>query len=189
MKLIFGLGNPGKEYNKTRHNVGFMILDYFLGEVKWQKKHESLFFEMQINEEKVVFIKPQTYMNLSGKSVLRFIKYYKVPLENILVIHDDLDLDVGRYKIKTDSGSGGNNGINSIIEHLKTKKFSRLKVGISNNKLVDTRDFVLSKFNKTEMLELENIFEKAKNIIKTFCESDIEGVLDRLSIEEKNEIS
>ena len=105
MKLVVGLGNPGKEYDKTRHNIGFMVLDDYLGNVKWSNKFNSLYYESVINQEKVLFIKPLTYMNNSGKAVGEFVRYFNIDMKDILVIQDDLDLNVGDYKLKCHSSS------------------------------------------------------------------------------------
>ena len=110
MKLIVGLGNPGKEYENTRHNIGFMVLDYFPGNNNWQEKFEALYHDEVINGEKVLFIKPLTYMNLSGNSVIKFANYFNISTDDILVIHDDLDLSVGKYRLKYKSSCGGHKG-------------------------------------------------------------------------------
>lgn len=168
MKLIVGLGNCGNEFNYTRHNVGFMILDSYLGKVKWKTKNEALFYEKIINDEKYIFVKPLTYMNLSGNAVIKYVNYYNIHIEDILVIHDDLDLDLGKIRLKRNSSSGGHNGIKSIISCLHTQNFKRLKIGISNDKTKDTKDFVLGKFSKNEISILNENLDKCFNIIEDF---------------------
>lgn len=168
MKLIVGLGNPGKEYLKTRHNIGFMCLDNILGDVKWKEKFNSLFFEIKESDEKIIYLKPQTYMNLSGNSVAAFLNFYKIDIEDVLIIHDDLDLAVGDFRMKTDSGSGGHNGLNSIIECLGTKKFNRLKIGISNKKEIETKDYVLGMFTKKEEAEIKKVLDISQRIVNDF---------------------
>ena len=121
MKLIIGLGNPGKEYENTRHNIGFMVLDNYLKDSSWQKKYNALYTTEIINNEKVIFVKPETYMNLSGNSVIEFINFYKIENKDILVIHDDLDLPFGKIRVKTNSSAGGHNGIKSIINRIDRK--------------------------------------------------------------------
>ena len=150
MKLIIGLGNPGKDYQNTRHNVGFLVLDGYLNASDWKEKFNALYHEERINGEKVIFVKPLTYMNLSGDAVVKYVNYYDVNIEDILVVHDDLDLPFSTYKLKKNSSAGGHNGIKDIINCLGTKEFLRLKIGISKNNNVDTRDFVLGKFSKKE---------------------------------------
>ena len=118
MKLIVGLGNPGKEYENTRHNIGFMILDNYLKDAVWTNKYKGLVTTLNINNDKVIFLKPVTYMNLSGESVREIVNFYKINIEDILIIHDDLDLSLGKIRIKKNSSDGGHNGIKSIINNL-----------------------------------------------------------------------
>lgn len=177
MKLIIGLGNPGKDYQNTRHNIGFMVIDNYLGNVSFQKKFNAEYYETNINNEKVLFIKPLTFMNLSGNAVGEFVRFYKVDLSDILVIHDDLDLSVGKYKVKTNSSSGGHNGIKSIISALNSENFARLKIGISNNKDIDTKDYVLGRFSKEEINTYENLYPEFNNIINDFLKYSIEKVM------------
>lgn len=177
MKLVVGLGNPGREYKNTRHNIGFMLLDNYLGKVDWKTKSETYFYQTEIKKKQVIFIKPLTYMNLSGLAVKKIVNFYKIGIEDILVIQDDLDMEVGTYKIKRNSSAGGHNGIKSIINELNTDAFLRLKVGIGKNKNIPTDKYVLSKFN-TE--ELENIMKNKdifNEIIDSFILSGIESTL------------
>ena len=145
MKLIVGLGNPDKEYDKTRHNVGFMVIDNYLGSVNWSNKFNALYCEKVINGEKIIFVKPLTYMNNSGNAVGEFVRYFNIDNKDILVIQDDLDLNVGDYKLKMHSSSGGHNGIKSIIASLGNQDFPRLKVGIGSVKKDEVIDYVLGK--------------------------------------------
>ena len=167
MKLVVGLGNPGKEYDGTRHNIGYYILDNYLNNVLWQEKFDGLFFCKNYELDKVLFFKPLTYMNNSGSAVFKITNYYKINPDDILVIHDDLDLKFGTYKIKFDSSSGGHNGVKSIIKELNTQKFWRLKIGISNNKQ-NVREYVLGKFKIEEKESLKNQIVKYNNIIDCF---------------------
>lgn len=178
MKLIIGLGNPGKEYENTRHNIGFMVIDNYLKNVTWQKKYNALYTPEIINNEKVIFIKPVTYMNLSGNSVIEFVNFYKVEPKDILVIHDDLDLPFGKIRIKVNSSAGGHNGIKSIINRLGTNNFARLKIGISHNTNGDTKDFVLGKFSKEQQEELEKLYPITKKVIGAFIKYDINKVMN-----------
>ena len=157
MKLIFGLGNPGSEYANTRHNIGFIMLDDYIGEYKWSKKFNGLYIEKNINGEKYVFVKPLSFMNLSGGVVSSFVNYYKVSYKDIIVIHDDLDLPVGKIRIKVNSSAGGHNGVKDIIKSLNTQEFMRIKVGISNNKNIDTKDYVLGNFSKSDLKIIKDI--------------------------------
>ncbi len=178
MKIIVGLGNPGKNYSDTRHNVGYLVLDNFLGDVKWKSKFNAEYYEDNINGEKVLFVKPLTYMNLSGDAVVQFVKYYDIDLSDILVIQDDLDLEFGTYKIKTNSSDGGHNGIKSIINRLGSKDFARLKVGISNNKEIDTKDYVLGSFSKGDLDKFKNMQETFNKIIKCFVKDGIDRTMN-----------
>lgn len=177
MKLIVGLGNPGKEYENTRHNVGFMVLNYFPGNNLWQEKFDALYREEVINSEKVIFIKPLTYMNLSGNSVIKFVDFYKIDANDILIIQDDMDLPVGKYRLKYTSSCGGHNGMRSIINVLGTDSVPRLKIGISKSNLDSTKDYVLSKFNKVDLKVLTSNFDIYKKIIIEFINSNIDQVM------------
>ena len=176
MKLIVGLGNPGNEYSKTRHNIGFQLLDYIVSqnglEFKSDKKFNAECATYMVGAEKVHLIKPLSYMNLSGTVVSRYANFYNIEPSDILVIQDDLDMDFGKVRILYDSTSGGHNGIKNIIECLGTKEFTRLKIGISNNKNYDTKDYVLGKFSKEESDVLSNIYSNLEHIIDDFISLD-----------------
>ncbi|HPI67436.1 MAG TPA: aminoacyl-tRNA hydrolase [bacterium] len=172
MFLIIGLGNPGKKYEKNRHNSGFMAVDFVLDKkTKWieNKKLKSLIKEMEINEQKVVLVKPQTFMNNSGVAVLALTKKYKIKPENIIMVYDELDLPFGTIRVKLGGSAAGHNGIKSIIEKLGTDKFWRIRIGISNEKreVVPADKFVLANFSKEELKDLkEKILLKAMEEIK-----------------------
>ncbi|MDD6879065.1 MAG: aminoacyl-tRNA hydrolase [bacterium] len=154
MKLIVGLGNPTKEYENTRHNIGFMFLDNYAkknGLNINREKFNGLYNIMTKNNQSIILLKPQSYMNLSGEVIKKYIDYYKIKIDDILIISDDLDLPVGKYKLKYKGSSGGHNGLKNIEINLKTNEFKRLKIGISNNKLMDTKDYVLGKINNDEL--------------------------------------
>lgn len=158
MKLIVGLGNPGREYEVTRHNIGFQIIDQYankLGISITKSKFNGLYTETVINSEKVILLKPQSYINLSGEVIRKFVDFYKIPIDDILIIHDDLDLPVGTFKIKQKGSSGGHNGLKNIELHLGTQEYKRIKIGISNNKNMDTKDYVLGKMSSEERLLLK----------------------------------
>lgn len=179
MKLIVGLGNPGEEYNNTRHNIGFMIIDSYLGKVKWKSKNNALYYETSINSEKYIFIKPLTFMNDSGNAVIKYKNYYNVAIEDILIIQDDLDLSVGTIRLKQNSNDGGHNGIKSIIQNLHTNSFKRLKVGISNNKSIDTKNYVLGKFSKEEIKILNEELELCHEIIEDFSKMNFIDLMSK----------
>lgn len=171
MKLIVGLGNPGKEYENTRHNIGFQTIDKFaqkLGVSITKSKYNGFYAETLIDGEKVILLKPQSYINLSGEVIRKFVDFYKIPVSDILIIHDDLDLAVGTYKIKQKGSSGGHNGLKNIELHLGTQEYKRIKIGISNNKMIDTKDYVLGRLSKEEAKELESIEDIVLTILNDY---------------------
>lgn len=164
MKLVVGLGNPGHEYENTRHNIGFQTIDKYaskLGISITKSKFNGLYCETLIDGEKVILLKPQSYINLSGEVIHKFVDFYKINISDILIIHDDLDLEVGTYKLKQKGSSGGHNGLKNIEFHLATQEYKRIKIGISNNKNIDTKDYVLGKLSKEEDTKLNEV----KNIV------------------------
>ncbi len=171
MHIIVGLGNPGKEYQNTRHNIGFMVLDSYLKEVKWKKSKNAYTYKTTINNEEVLFIKPTTFMNLSGIAVRYYVNFYKVDINNILVIQDDLDLPLATVKLKKSKSSGGHNGIKNITAELNTPDFLRLKIGIShpNDNVID---YVLTSFSKQELDLLNESFNKAHKVIEDFISGE-----------------
>lgn len=171
MKLVVGLGNPGKEYENTRHNVGFNIIDLYLNKKGLsldKDKFNGKYTKTIINEEEVIFLEPQTYMNLSGECIKKIIDYFKIDISDILIIQDDLDMELGKIKLKENSSSGGHNGIKNIEDMLKTNDIKRLKVGISKNKLIDTKDYVLGKFSKEDKEILNETYKTCLDIIDDF---------------------
>jgi len=174
MKLIIGLGNPSKQYENTRHNAGFIMLDEIQKQLgfpnfEMHEKFKAEICEKNIAGEKIILTKPQTFMNLSGQSVSLISTFYKIPVENIVVIHDDLDIELGAFKISTDSSAGGHNGVISIFETLGTQKIKRIRVGIegSEKKLerqMSGSDFVLQAFSPEE---LETVKKLSEEIIAT----------------------
>ena len=171
MKMVVGLGNPGKDYKNTRHNVGYLVLDKYLPDVDWKEKFNGMYYIKTINGEKVLFVKPLTYMNLSGDCVVKFVNYYDIEIKDILVIQDDLDLKIGTYKLKKDSSAGGHNGIKSIINRLGTQEFNRLKIGLSHDRSIDTKDYVLSKFSKANLEEFEQNLPLYGKIVEHFIKN------------------
>ena len=180
MKLIVGLGNPGKEYEHTRHNSGFMFVDNYVDNkgLTYKSKMEALYVEDNIDGEKILIIKPQTFMNLSGNAVKKFVDFYKISTDDILVIYDDMSFEVGEFKIKSSGSSGGHNGINNIITLLHTDKISRVKIGISKNKY-DMKDYVLSKFSKEDFNNLQNVLSLSENIITDFVRLPIDHLMSK----------
>lgn len=180
MKLIVGLGNPGKEYENTRHNIGFIFLDYFADVHKIsidKEKYNGLYVQTIINNEKVILLKPLSYMNLSGEVVKKYVDYFKINIDDILIINDDLDMVFGKIRLRPDGSSGGHNGLKNIALHLGTEKFKRLKVGISNDKSIDTKDYVLGKFTKEENKIINNLKEEISNIIYDYISTDFDKLM------------
>ena len=175
MYVVVGLGNPGKQYENTRHNVGFNVIDILAKEYDisvTKIKHKALIGEGRIGSEKVLLVKPQTYMNLSGETLIDIYKYYKVDLDNIIVIYDDIDLDVGKLRIRKKGSAGTHNGMKDIVNKLATKDIPRLRIGTGGLKKENQEviSFVLSKFSKDELDELNNVFEKAYLKFKEFLD-------------------
>ncbi len=175
MKIIVGLGNPGKEYENTRHNLGFMFLDYISKRynVNMSKKNfDSIIGEEKINNQKIVFVKPQTFMNLSGNAVQKVKNWYKVDISDILVVFDDIDIQFGEIKYKLNGSGGTHNGVKNIVQMLNSKEFPRIKIGIGglrheNEPLVD---FVLNKFSNEQLHVLEDVFVKSEEKMLEFLD-------------------
>ena len=165
MKLIVGLGNPTPQYEKTRHNVGFEVIDVIADAYNIAvdtAKHKGLCGKGKIAGESVVLLKPMTFMNLSGESVVSIANYYKILPEDILVIYDDINLDVGRLRVREKGGAGGHNGIKHIIASLGTDTFPRIRVGVGMKPpRMDLADYVLSRFGKDEQSVMEQGYDKA----------------------------
>ncbi len=196
MKLIVGLGNPDKKYKFTRHNIGFRVLDRFskencFSEFTSSKKFKSLISEGIIDKEKVVLIKPQTYMNESGKAVKALKSQYKLLAKNIWVIHDDIDLDFKKIKIVQKRGSGGHKGVISIINEIKTKGFVRFRVGIKPKKFPSSKAgnkdpeflarFVLQKFGEEEKKEIKKTIKDCAEIISFSLKEGIEKAMNQFN--------
>ena len=177
MKIIFGLGNPGKEYENTRHNIGYILVDAIAKDKNVSFKSSKFnadTSEYYHNEEKIILVKPLSFMNLSGTVVKKMIDFYKVNINDIMVIHDDLDMDFGRVKIVTNSSSGGHNGIKDIEKNIGSKDYTRLKIGISKDNNIDTKDYVLGKFSKIEREKLKDIINNLVSVVDDFCDISIE---------------
>jgi PTH1 family peptidyl-tRNA hydrolase len=178
VKLIVGLGNPGSEYLNNRHNLGFIALDslsiYYQFEA-WKTKLYGMFTTKLFGSEKIILVKPQTYMNLSGFCVAKFKHFFKVHEDDIFVIYDDIDLGFGDMKLKQGGGDAGHKGVRSISQHLGTKNFNRIRMGIGRpSKKEEVSSFVLSNFSKAER-------DKNQILIKNFCE-DFEKIIQKKTI-------
>lgn len=172
MKLIVGLGNIGKEYESTRHNVGFMAIDEYAKRKSVSFKNEprlkGYIAEVFINGKKNILLKPTTYMNLSGDSIKLVMDYYKIDQDDLIIISDDLSMDIGKIRLRPSGSAGGHNGLKSIISNLGNDKFHRIKVGISNNGKIDIISYVLSKFGKEDKDIIDLSINKINDIIDDF---------------------
>ncbi|MGD9950364.1 MAG: aminoacyl-tRNA hydrolase [Desulfobulbus sp.] len=188
--LLVGLGNPGREYDLTRHNVGFFFLDYLAEKFGCRvdsRKMDGLYGQGQAFSGQILFLKPQTYMNRSGQSVRAFADYFKIPKERILVFHDDLDLAAGRIKVVSKGGAGGHNGIRSIAQHLGTANFARVKIGIGRPVLNDqgqgqpVDQFVLSRMGADEIILFEKRFDLVEATVELFVRDGIDRCMNRIN--------
>jgi len=168
MKLVVGLGNPGRKYKKTKHNVGFICLDYYAKKNGLKLKLDNKFNGEWLKEGNLLLLKPHTFMNLSGHSIVKIMKFYDIEIEDVLVIYDDLSLPFGKLRLREKGSAGGHNGIKSIIQNFKTEDFKRIKVGIDRNPMMEQKDYVLSKFSKAEQKELDLKVEVVSDIIDDF---------------------
>ncbi len=182
MKLIVGLGNPGKKYENTRHNAGYRFIDEYAKAKKLEinkEKFNGLYTTFIQNNEKIILLKPQKYMNLSGEVIKEFVNYFKINKDNILIICDDLDTELGKIKLKYKGSSGGHNGLKNIEENLQTKEYKRLKIGISNNKDMNKIDYVIGKVSKEELETLNKVNLLAQNIIDDFINLKFDTVMNK----------
>ncbi|MDD6919913.1 MAG: aminoacyl-tRNA hydrolase [Eubacteriales bacterium] len=182
MYVVVGLGNPGKQYENTRHNIGFIAIDYLADKlgVKVNKiKHKALIGESSVNGEKIVLVKPQTYMNLSGESVRELMNYYKVPIENLIVIYDDIDTDVGKLRIRKKGSAGTHNGMKSIIYQIRDDNFVRFRIGVGKNNNIPLDRYVLSGFQKDEVSKLEEVVDRTYLAILETINTDIDMAMNR----------
>ncbi len=174
MKLIVGLGNPGKDYERTRHNIGFMALDHFAQkhQVSFaiEAKFKGMIASITLNGNKALLLKPLTYMNLSGESVKAVMSFYKINIDDLLVISDDIDSKIARVRLRANGSAGGHNGHKNIMMHLKTEEYKRLKIGIDRNSAIPVVDWVLQKFTSEEWAAIQNSFEKSTAAIEDFIE-------------------
>ena len=171
MKIIAGLGNPGQKYDKTKHNTGFMTMDHYLDEKDLsldKDKFEGHWTKQKINGEDVILLEPQTYMNESGRSVSQVANFFKVDPADVLIIQDDMDMPIGKIRIRANGKSGGHNGIKSIIRDLGTEKFNRLKIGIRHPKNATVVSWVLTPFNDEQQKLMDDAFASSVDIIDDF---------------------
>ncbi len=179
MKIVVGLGNPGSKYEFTRHNIGFRIVDNLARdmetEFKKAKSYYSLISRGMINNHKVILVKPQTFMNLSGRAVNRVVSYYKIPLQDLLIVYDDLNLELGKIRIRKRGSAGGHKGMESIMQYLNSEDIPRLRVGIGNPSLnfnFDCVSYVLSNFNNDEEDKIKGTIKLSTEVINIIIRED-----------------
>lgn len=185
MYIIAGLGNPTREYEKTRHNVGFEVIDVLadmLGTTVEEKKFKGCYGRGIIGGEKVLLLKPQTFMNLSGESIRAASDFYKVDPEHIIIIYDDISLDVEQLRIRKKGSAGGHNGIKNIIAHLGTQEFPRIKVGVGDKpKKMDLADYVLSRFSKEDRAAMEDAFKEAAKAVEVMITEGMDIAMNQFN--------
>lgn len=198
MRLIAGLGNPGSKYQETRHNVGFKALDEFLkhniipesNNLQWKNKFYAKIINTQYKTEKIILVKPLTFMNLSGRSIAEVVNYYGIKSSQLLIIYDDVHLSLERIRIRQKGSSGGHKGIQSIIDCLKTENFPRLRIGVKNDfllKKIDQSSFVLSKFLPEEKIALDKSMELTVKAIKDILDFNFQYAMGYYNKTENND--
>lgn len=184
--LIVGLGNPGDKYEFTRHNAGFMCVDFLADKLDFKinkLKYKSLLADVDIKGHRCLIMKPQTFMNNSGEAVRDAAQFYKIPPENVIVIYDDISLDVGKIRVRRKGSDGGHNGIKSIIYHLNSDNFPRIKVGVGKKpaEWEDLADWVLSRFTNDELKILHDVAEKVCKNLPLMLDGDIDKAMNRMN--------
>ena len=185
MKLIVGLGNPGNEYINTRHNMGFIVIDKILDNLNinlTKSKHKGVYTQTKIKGQDVIILKPLTYMNLSGDSIREVMNYYKISIDDILVIYDDMDTDVGAIRLRLSGSAGGHNGLKSIIANLGSDKFKRIRVGIGKDKNIDIINYVLGKPKKEDSDKIDDATTKAMKAAIDFVTTPFDKVMSNYNV-------
>jgi PTH1 family peptidyl-tRNA hydrolase len=186
MKLIVGLGNPGKEYENTRHNSGFKFIDKFAKANNLEitkEKFKGLYTTFNYKNEKIILLKPQKYMNLSGEVIKSYVDFFKINIEDILIICDDLDTPLGKLKLKYKGSSGGHNGLKNIELNLSTNEYKRIKIGIAYQKYTDQIDYVIGKIPKEELDILEKVTDQAPQIINDYLNMNFDNLMNKYNTE------
>ncbi|WP_062350087.1 aminoacyl-tRNA hydrolase [Bacillus kwashiorkori] len=183
MKLIVGLGNPGKQYEKTRHNIGFKVIDELSTQFNLpltETKFRGLYSKGIVNGEKVILLKPMTYMNLSGEAVKPLMEYFQISIDDLLVVYDELDLPVGKIRLRYKGSAGGHNGIKSLIAHLGTQEFKRIRIGIDRPEPgFAITDYVLGKFSKQEAKVMQEVMKKCVEACETWLKEPFLDVMNK----------
>ena len=181
MKFIAGLGNIGDKYCFTRHNAGFMVLDKLAIDNNFSFREENKLKCFLAKSGDIIYIKPTTFMNLSGEAVRAVMDYYKINVKDILIVYDDIALDLGRIRFRANGSDGGHNGIKSIIKHVGTKEFDRLKIGIGPQPNIPSENFVLQNFPKEQLEELKEILKRADEAIEFYLKNDIQKAQNKFN--------
>lgn len=181
MKLIAGLGNIGDKYCFTRHNAGFMVLDKLAFDNNFSFREESKLKCFLAKSNDIIYIKPTTFMNLSGEAVRAVMDYYKIDVKDILIVYDDIALDLGRIRFRANGSDGGHNGIKSVIKHVGTKEFDRLKIGIGPQPNIPSENYVLQNFPKDQLETLKDVLKKSDEAIKFYLENDIQKAQNKFN--------
>jgi PTH1 family peptidyl-tRNA hydrolase len=182
--VVVFLGNPGKEYEMTRHNMGFLVGEAFLKELKTNERFESRFEALvaKVQKGQVVYhtIRPLTYMNLSGRALRKYLDYYKLSVSSVLVVCDDVDLPFGKLRLRGTGSPGGHNGLKSIENHLETKAYYRLRIGVGRGEAKELSDHVLGSFSEEERASLDQVFERAIFVIENISEKSIAALMSHV---------
>lgn len=190
MYIIAGLGNPGRKYENTRHNMGFLTIDKIAEElgIKVDKiKFKALVGEVNFSGQKVMLVKPQTYMNLSGQSVREIMNFYKLPIENLTVIYDDIDIPTGSVRIRKSGSAGTHNGMRDIIYNLADSGFPRIRIGIGSDRRGDLADYVTGGFTKEEVPLLEDAVTRAAAAALSIVEDGVDRAMNKYNVREKGD--
>lgn len=183
MKVIVGLGNPGTKFTTTRHNIGFIVIDelaHRFGLKQYKQKFNSYYEMITVNGEKVILVKPLTYMNLSGEAVKPLLNFFKAEIDDLLVIYDDLDLPVGKLRLRTKGSAGGHNGIKSIIQHIGTQEFKRIRIGVGRPpSYMSVPDYVLQSFDKSEEADVVTAIKKAADACEDWLSKPFIDVMNK----------
>ena len=181
MKLIAGLGNIGEKYWFTRHNAGFMVLDKWALDEGLSFKEDKKLKSFIAKSRDIIFVKPTTFMNLSGEAVRAVMDYYKIDVKDVLIIYDDISLDLGKIRFRANGSDGGHNGIKSIIQHVGTKNFDRLKIGIGPQPNIPSENFVLANFPKDKLDDLKEVLKRAIDAVEFYLDNGIEKAQNKFN--------
>lgn len=189
MKVIVGLGNPGKDYDKTRHNIGFMVIDELVDSLKVSGpkiKFKAVYGEANVDGEKILLVKPQTFMNNSGEAVRDILNFYKVKPEDLIIIYDDIDIDFSSVRIRKKGSAGSHNGMKSIIYHIETDDFPRIRIGVGKkHENQDLANFVLSRFSNEETEDINIAIKKAAEAVLSIVKDGVDNAMNKYNTKKK----